>query len=456
MKSVFENAGIAEGGSPFTPQLHEPLPGPLGRELIETDELYTSASYTRPYPLAVKRGSGCWIEDLDGNVFLDFTAGIAVCATGHCHPRVVEAIRQQAGQLLHMCGADFYYPPLRDLARKLAAIAPGSSPKRVLFTNSGAESIEAAIKLARYTTRRSYIIAFFGAFHGRTMGALSLTASKMTQRKHFEPLMPDVLHVGYGYCYRCPYNLTYGTCGIECVTYLERHLFRQIVSPDEVAAIIVEPIQGEGGYIVPPPEYHGQLKDLCKKHGILYVADEIQSGMGRTGKMFGLEHWGVEPDILCLAKGLASGMPLGAIVARADIMQWEKGSHASTFGGNPVSCAAALETIALLEEGLTANAARQGEVLIGRLRELATRYPHIGDVRGLGLMLAIDLVENRATKKPAPALRDAVVQGCFRRGLLVLGCGESSLRLCPPLVVNSDETATAVRILDAALAEAGA
>jgi 4-aminobutyrate aminotransferase len=438
---------------PDAPLLLQPVPGPQARELIETDELYTSQSYTRPYPLAVRRAEGCRVEDVDGNVFLDFTAGIAVCATGHCHPRVVEAIRRQAGDLLHMCGADFYYPPLRDLARKLAQIAPGDSPKHVLFTNSGAESIEAAIKLARYRTRRSYIIAFFGGFHGRTMGALSLTASKITQRKHFEPLLPSVAHVEYGNCYRCPFELTYGDCGIECVRYLENRLFKTTVPAEEVAAIIVEPIQGEGGYIVPPPEYHRLLKELCQRHGILYVADEIQTGMGRTGRMFALEHWGVEPDILCLAKGLASGMPLGAIVARQDIMDWEQGSHASTFGGNPVSCAASLETIALLEEGLIANAAEQGKFLIEALRGVQSRHPRIGDVRGLGLMIGIDLVVDRETKQPAVARRDAVVQACFRRGLLVLGCGESAIRLCPPLVVTHEECQRALGILEEALVE---
>jgi 4-aminobutyrate aminotransferase len=437
--------------SPAAPALVIPAPGPQAKALIESDERLLSPSYTRPYPLAVRRAQGCRVEDLDGNVFLDFTAGIAVCATGHCHPRVVEAIRRQAGELIHMCGADFYYPPLRDLAAKLAQIAPGGSPKRVLFTNSGAESIEAAIKLARYHTRRSYIIAFLGAFHGRTMGALSLTASKVTQRKHFEPLMPDVAHVGYGNCYRCPYNLTYGTCGIGCVSWLEDHLFRTIVPAEEVAAIIVEPIQGEGGYIVPPPEYHPLLKRVCERHGILYVADEIQTGMGRTGRMFGLEHWGVEPDILCLAKGLASGMPLGAIVAREDVMSWDKGSHASTFGGNPVSCVAALETIALLEEGLTANAERVGRLILDRLRAFETRHPLIGDVRGLGLMIGIDLVQDRESKTPAVRERDAIVQHCFRHGLLILGCGESTIRLCPPLVVTAEEAETALAILDGAL-----
>ncbi len=437
---------------PQVPDVKSPPPGPASRELIETDEQFVSPSYTRSYPLAVKSGFGTALEDMDGNVYLDFTAGIAVCATGHCHPRVVAAIQQQAARLLHICGADFYYPPLRDLARKLAQIAPGDSPKRVLFTNSGAEAIEAAIKLARYHTRRQHIIAFHGAFHGRTMGALSLTASKVTQRRRFEPMLPEVTHVGYGNCFRCPYNLSYGTCGIECVTYLEK-LFKSMLPAEEVAAIIVEPIQGEGGYIVPPPEYHRDLKALADRHGILYVVDEVQSGMGRTGKMFAIEHWGVEPDLICLAKGLASGMPLGALIARAEFMDWEKGSHASTFGGNPVSCVAALETIALLEEELIANAAVVGSYLMLRLRELHTRHRLIGDVRGLGLMVGVDLVKDQSLKTPAVVERDAVLQSCFQRGLLLLGCGESTIRLCPALVVTRDEVDTALKILDAALTD---
>ena len=428
-------------------------PGPISRELIETDEQFVSPSYTRFYPLAVKRGQGCMLEDMDGNVYLDFTAGIAVCATGHCHPRVVKAIQQQAEKLLHICGADFYYPPLRDLARKLAQIAPGSSAKRVLFTNSGAEAIEAAIKLARYHTRRQHIIAFYGAFHGRTMGALSLTASKVTQRRRFEPLLPEVTHVGYGNCYRCPYNLTYGSCGLECVTHIEKKLFKTTLPAEEVAAIIVEPIQGEGGYVVPPPEFHRELKALAERHGILYVVDEVQSGMGRTGKMWAIEHWGVEPDVVCTAKGLASGLPLGAMIARADIMDWEKGAHASTFGGNPVACVAALETIKLVEEGLMKNAAEVGNFLLGRLRELAARHPLIGDVRGLGLMIGVDLVKDRATREAAHIERDAVLQHCFSQGLVLLGCGESAIRLCPALVVTREQAETAVQILDAALSE---
>lgn len=437
------------------PCLRTPLPGPLSRELIETDELFVSPSYTRFYPLTVKRALGTAIEDLDGNVFLDFTAGIAVCATGHCHPRVVRAIQQQAAKLLHMCGADFYYPPLRDLARKLSEISPGDSTKRVLFTNSGAEAIEAAIKLARYHTRRQHIIAFYGAFHGRTMGALSLTASKVNQRRRFEPLIPEVTHVGYGHCYRCPLNLQYPSCQIACVSDIEDTLFKKMLPPEEVAAIVVEPIQGEGGYVVPPPEYHPRLKALAEKHGILYVADEVQSGMGRTGKMFAIDHWGVVPDILCLAKGLASGMPLGAMVARGDIMDWAPGAHASTFGGNPVSCVAALETIALLEEGLMRNAAEVGEHLLTRLREMQSRHPVIGDVRGMGLMVGIELVEDRTARTPAVEKRDTILQNCFRRGLVLLGCGESGIRFSPALVVTRDEVDTALGIVEAAMTDAG-
>lgn len=442
---------VSHPAAPQAPFLRTSVPGPIARELIETDERFVSPSYTRFYPLAVKSGRGLVLEDMDGNLYLDFTSGIAVCATGHCHPRVVAAIQAQAARLLHICGADFYYPPLRDLARKLAEIAPGQSAKRVLFTNSGAEAIEAAIKLARYHTRRQHIIAFYGAFHGRTMGALSLTASKVTQRRRFEPLLPEVTHVGYGNCYRCPYNLKYPECALECVTQLENRLFKTTLPPEEVAAIIVEPIQGEGGYVVPPPEYHKQLKALAERHGILYVVDEVQSGIGRTGKMWAIEHWGVEPDILCTAKGLASGLPLGAMIAKADIMDWEKGAHASTFGGNPVSCVAALETIALVEEGLMQNAADVGGYLLERLRELARRHRLIGEVRGLGLMVGADLVKDHETREGAAVERDAVLQHCFTKGLVLLGCGESAIRFCPALVVTRDEVDTALQILDAAL-----
>lgn len=431
------------------PHIRTPLPGPLSRQLIETDELFVSPSYTRFYPLAVRRGFGTTLEDMDGNLFLDFTAGIAVCATGHCHPRVVKAIQDQAANLIHICGADFYYQPLRDLAQKLAEITPGSAPKRVLFTNSGAEAIEGAIKLARYHTKRQHIIAFYGAFHGRTMGALSLTASKVSQRRGFEPLIPEVTHIGYGHCYRCPLHLKYPSCQIACVSDIEDTLFKKMLPPEEVAAIVVEPIQGEGGYVVPPPEYHPRLKAIAEKHGILYVADEVQSGMGRTGKMLAIEHWGVEPDIVCLAKGLASGMPLGALVARGDIMDWPPGAHASTFGGNPVSCVAALETIALLEEGLLENSREVGQHLLARLRELQTQHAIVGDVRGLGLMVGIELVKDCESRQPAVEMRDAILQECFRRGLVLLGCGESGIRFSPALVVTRTEVDTALSILTA-------
>lgn len=437
---------------PVVPNLVTELPGPQAKALIADDELFLSPSYTRDYPLVVKRGEGAVIEDVDGNVFLDFTAGIAVCSTGHCHPRIVEAIRRQSAELIHMSGTDFYYRPQRDLAKKLASLAPGKSPKKVFFTNSGAESVEAAFKLARYHTGRPDMIAFFGAFHGRTMGALSLTGSKVTQRRGFEPLVSGVTHIGYGNCYRCPLNLTYPECGIECVHILEHRLFKTTVPPEKVAAIIVEPIQGEGGYIVPPPEYHRELRKVADKHGILIIADEVQAGMGRTGKMFAIEHWGVEPDIICCAKGIASGMPLGAMIARADVMNWPKGSHASTFGGNPVSCVAALETIALLEEELMDNATQMGERLLRGLKEIQARRPLIGDVRGKGLMVAFELITDPVTRHPATSERSAVVQECFRRGLLVLGCGESSIRLCPPLVVDEEQCDTALRVLDEALA----
>ena len=429
------------------PQIVTQLPGPKASKLIATDERYTSPSYTRVYPLAVARGEGAVIEDVDGNRFLDFNAGIAVCSTGHCHPRVVKAIQDQAARLIHMSGTDFYYGPQAELARKLAELAPGEGNKRVFFTNSGAEAVEAAFKLARYHTKRKHMIAFFGAFHGRTMGALSLTASKVTQRAGFAPLIPQVSHVDYPNCYRTQ-RTPVADCYLDTLDQLENKLFKRTVSPDEVAGIIVEPIQGEGGYIVPPPEFHRALKSLAERHGILLIADEVQSGMGRTGKMFAMEHWDVEPDITCLAKGIASGMPLGAIIARDEIMDWPPGSHASTFGGNPVSCAAALETIALLEESLIANAERVGAYILDRLAELLARHELIGDVRGKGLMIGVELVRDRESKEPAIAERNTIVQECFQKGLLLLGCGVSSIRFSPPLVIDQADADTALDILD--------
>jgi 4-aminobutyrate aminotransferase len=390
---------------------------------------------------------------VDGNEFLDFTAGIAVCATGHCHPRLVQTIKDQAERLIHMSGTDFYYTPQIVLAEKLASLAPGDRAKKVYFGNSGAEAVEAAFKLARWHTRRELNIAFFGAFHGRTMGALSLTASKVIQKKHYYPFVPGITHIPYPDCYRCPYNLCYPDCGAECAHWIEETLFRTTMPPEEVAAIFVETIQGEGGYIVPPPEFHQELRRIATNYGILYVLDEVQCGMGRTGKMFAIEHYDVEPDILALAKGIASGMPLGAMVAPAEIMDWEAGSHASTFGGNPISCQAALTTIQMIEEELMENAAVQGERLMKGLRGLQSSYECMGDVRGKGLMIGVELVKDRETKERAIKWKGEVIAAAFRRGLLLLGCGENTIRFCPALTVTEDEVDVCLTIFEEAIRE---
>ena len=428
-------------------------PGPRARALIAQDQQYTAPAYGRVYPLAVNKGHGTVIEDVDGNLFLDFNAGIAVAATGHAHPQVVAAVKSQAEKFLHYCGSDFYYEPMARLAEKLCRIAPGRSPKKVFLTNSGTEAVEAALKLARYATKRHHIIAFLGSFHGRTLGSLSLTASRASYRSHFGPLIPGVHHIPYGYCYRCAYNLVYGSCGITCVETLEKDLFGQVVAPEEVAAIFVEPIQGEGGYVVPPPEFLPRLKEICRRYGILLVVDEIQSGFGRTGKMFACEHWDVEPDILCTAKGIASGLPLGAMIARADISTWPRGTHGSTFGGNPVACAAALATLELLESTLVQNAADVGPYFKLLLEKLKTKHPTITDIRGLGLMIGVELVKPDALKTPDVELRNQVILRAFEKGLLLLGCGTSAIRFSPPLIVNKKECEIAAGIFDETLTE---
>ncbi len=428
------------------------IAGPQCRGWIERDRKNLSPSYTRSYDFVMDHGRGAQVWDVDGRRFIDFCAGIAVCATGHSHPGVVQAIQNQAAKFIHMSGTDFYYPAQIQLAEKLNALAPIREQTQVFFTNSGAESIEAAFKLARYHTHRSRMIAFIGAFHGRTMGALSLTGSKYVQRKGFAPLVPGVTHVPYGYCYRCPFNLTYPQCDIYCVNYIDEIVFASYCPPHEVAAIFVEPIQGEGGYVVPVPEYLVRLRELCDKYGILLVADEVQSGFGRTGKMFAMEHWGVEPDIIALAKGIASGMPLGAMVARASVMDWVPGSHGSTFCGNPVSCAASLATIDALENGLIDNAARVGAYMLDQLGKMQPRHAAIGDVRGKGLMLAVELIKDQKSKKRAPELRNRVVQACYQRGMLILGCGANSIRFSPPLIVTTDEVDEALTIFEDALA----
>ncbi|HLX64699.1 MAG TPA: acetyl ornithine aminotransferase family protein [Planctomycetota bacterium] len=414
------------------PYIHTALPGPLAKKAIAFDRRFTSPSYTRYIPLCVKSASMCTVEDLDGNRFLDFTAGIAVNACGHCHPEVVAAIRDQAGKLLHMCGSDYYNQPQADLASRLCKLWPGKSPTRVFFTNSGAESIEAAFKLARYHTGRQRVIAFLGAFHGRTFGALSLTGSRITQRAHFAPLVPEVEHVPYG-----------------DVSYIREQLFKRTVPPDEVAAIFAEPLQGEGGYIVPPMKFFPELRKLCDEHGILLVCDEVQSGFGRTGKMFCIEHYGVEPDILCLAKGIASGLPLGAMVAKESVMNWKQGAHGSTFGGNPVSCRAALASIGLIEREYMQNAKEVGEFMRARLWKMREEHPnHIGDVRGLGLMLGMDIIADKKSQRPAKALREKIIDDAYYAGLLLLGCGEATIRFCPPLCITREEAATGLELLD--------
>jgi 4-aminobutyrate aminotransferase len=436
-----------------TPQLKTPLPGPKAKAIIARDATVVSPSYTRGYPFVMERGYGAMVEDVDGNVFLDCAAGIAVNATGHSHPDVVKAITEQAQRFLHMSGTDFYYEPQVRLAEELAAVVPIDGGARSFFGNSGTEAIEACIKLARYATKRDNLIAFLGGFHGRTLGALSLTASKAIQRRGFGPMMPGVYHAPYANCYRCPLGLKSESCAAECLNYIEDQIFLHLVSPDEVAAIVVEPIQGEGGYVVPPDHFIQRLRELTATHGILLVADEVQSGMGRSGKMFAIEHTGVRPDMIAIAKGIASGMPLGVAVARADIMTWPPGAHASTFGGNPVSCAAAVATTKLLKERLVANAAEVGGHLFAALKALVDKHRLIGDVRGRGLMIGVELVRDRNTKERATAERDAVVNAAFDRGLLLLGAGKNAIRFSPPLVLTKDQADTAVKIFDEALTQ---
>jgi 4-aminobutyrate aminotransferase len=433
------------------PHILTPLPGPRACAVIERDQAVLSPSYTRCYPLVVSRGEGAMVEDVDGNRFLDFNAGIAVASTGHCHPQVVEAIEQQSRRLIHMSGTDFYYENMVELAEKLAALAPGGVARRVYFGNSGTEAIEAAMKLARYHTGREKFIAFRGAFHGRTLGSLSLTASKAVQRRGFGPLVPGVFHAEFPDSYHRPAGVSPEDHAMACVHAIERDLFRTVVPPDEVAAIVVEPIQGEGGYLIPPRNFLGELKLLAEKHGILLVLDEVQSGMGRTGKMWAAEHFGITPDIFTAAKGIASGLPLSATIARAEIMNWTPGAHASTFGGNPVAVAASLATIELLENSLIANAARIGAHLMDRMRDWPRRFPHVGEVRGLGLMIGIELVHDQHAKERAPELRDRLTTMAFERGLLVLGAGRNSIRLSPPLIITRDQADFAVDTLEECL-----
>jgi 4-aminobutyrate aminotransferase len=435
------------------PHLVTPLPGPKAREIVKLDHQFLSPSYTRDYPLVAKSGRGAMVEDVDGNTFLDFAAGIAVVSTGHCHPDVVAAIQKQAAELIHISGTDFYYSSLVELARRLSDIVPGPETKRVFFTNSGTEAVEAAMKLARYHTRREKFIAFTGCFHGRTFGSLSLTASKSVQRTGFGMLVPGVFHAPYPNIYRGSWGFPPETVAEDSMVFIENALFRRLVDPAEVAAVFIEAIQGEGGYLPAPAPFLQKLQALCRKHGILLVTDEVQSGMGRTGKWWAFEHAGIEPDIVCSAKGIASGMPLGAMIARASIMDWKPGAHATTFGGNPVCIAAALATMNLLERGYIANAAKMGEYLFARMKDWPARFRIVGDVRGKGLMIGIEFVRDQKTKEKGPEIRERIIQAAFQHGLLVLGAGGNGVRLSPPLMIDEEQADCALRILETCIAE---
>jgi 4-aminobutyrate aminotransferase len=433
------------------PKIITALPGPNAKRIIAGDEKYVSPSYTRSYPLVAKRGRGIVVEDVDGNEFFDFSAGIAVTSTGHCHPEVVSAIQKQAGELIHMSGTDFYYESLVTLAERLTKIAPMPGPHRFYYGNSGAEAIECALKLARYHTKRQQVIAFFGAFHGRTMGALSLTASKPQQKRRFSPLVPGVTHVRYPDVYRgCEGGPQDGEkFALGCARYIEDKLFKTILAPEEVAAIFVEPIQGEGGYVVAPTIFMQELRRICDKYGILLVVDEVQSGIGRTGKWFAVEHTGVHPDIVCMAKGIASGMPLGITMSKADLMDWVPGSHASTFGGNPVCIAAALATLDVIEkEGLLRNSQEVGDHMQKRMANWPRKHRIVGDIRGRGLMIGVEIVKDQATREHGASERDRIVELAFERGVLFLGCGPSTVRIAPPLIVTKEEADVAIDALE--------
>jgi 4-aminobutyrate aminotransferase len=437
------------------PKIHTAIPGPNAERILAGDDKNISPSYTRSYPMVAKRGRGIVVEDVDGNEYFDFSAGIAVTSTGHCHPDVVAAIQKQAGELIHMSGTDFYYEGMVTLAERMSQIAPMPGPHKIYYGNSGTEAIECALKLARYHTKRQQVIAFLGAFHGRTMGALSLTASKPQQKRRFAPLVPGVTHIRYPDVYRgCaggPQDAEEFALG--CARYIEDKLFKTVLAPEEVAAIFVEPIQGEGGYVIGPTIFMQELRRICDKHGILLVVDEVQSGVGRTGKWWAVEHSGVHPDIVCCAKGIASGMPLSVVISKAEVMDWVPGSHASTFGGNPVCIAAALATLDVIErEGLLRNAKEVGDHMLRRMADWPKKHKIVGDVRGRGLMIGVEIVKDQQTREYGNAERDRVVQQAFKSGVLFLGCGPSTVRIAPPLIVTKDEADVAIDVLEDSIA----
>jgi 4-aminobutyrate aminotransferase len=436
------------------PQIKTALPGPKGKQVIDYDAKYISPSLSRCYPMVAERASGALVEDPDGNTFLDFCAGIAVCSTGHCHPKVVEAIQKQAGELIHIAGTDFYHRHMPQLAERLVATMPKSHNWKVFFGNSGTEAVEGAIKLARYATRRDKLVAFYGCFHGRTLGSLSLTASKNTQRKYFGTLLGGVEHIPYPYAYRCAVGHGKEECGGEIIELLEQQIFKRLFAPEEVAAIVVEPIQGEGGFIPAPLSFLRELQRICNQYGIMLILDEVQSGMGRTGKLWAYDHAGITPDIVLTAKGIASGMPISAFIAKESVMQWKPGSHGTTYGGNPVCVAAALATLDLIEGGLMANAGRVGEYIFSKIADWPKRFPIVGDVRGKGLMIGVEIVRDQRTKERAQDLRNKVVTNAFYKGLLVLDSGENSIRISPPLIIDEEQADCAIQILEESIHEA--
>jgi 4-aminobutyrate aminotransferase len=441
---------------PKRPEIKTALPGPKGQQIVAADAQFVTPSYPRPsFKLVAERGEGVWVTDVDGNLFLDCNAGVAVCSTGHCHPEVVRAIQEQAAKLIHMCGTDYYYEQMPALARKLDEIVPVQSPTRTHFANSGTEAVETALKLAMHATGREKFIGFFNSFHGRTLGSLSLTSSRVAQRRGFKRQVLDVVHVPYPNVFRDPFNgkqTDAATVSRQCLEWIEERLFKTTTPPDEVAGIVVECVQGEGGYVPAPREFLQGLRRICDEHGILLIVDEVQSGMGRTGKMFASEHFDLKPDIVTIAKGIGSGLPIGACVARADLMDWKPGAHASTFGGNPVCIAAALKTIELLEGGLVKNSAEVGDYLKAGLEKLKTKHASIGDVRGLGMMIGVEFVTDRETLKPDAEMRDRVEIECFNRGLIILGAGTNTIRWSPPLILTRENVDVALEIFDEAIA----
>jgi len=429
-------------------------PGPKARQLVKKDENFVSPSYVRFYPLAIESGKGCIVTDVDGNEYIDFNSGLVCLNVGHCHPKVVDAIKKQSEKFLHYSNTDFYYRPVVDLAEKLCEITPGKFGKKAYFGNSGAEAVEAAVKLAKWHTRKQRFIAYISAFHGRTLGALSFTASKPVQRRYFFPMIPGVTHVPYPNCYRCPFKLEYPTCDYWCVDFIDEMVLQKYVPPEEVAGILLEPIQGEGGYVVPPPEYFKRLKRIADKYGLLMIDDEIQAGVGRTGRWFAIQHWKVEPDVVCIAKSIAAGLPLGAIVSRARLMDWEGGSHASTFGGNPVSCVAALASIEAITEGnLLENATKQGNYIMKRLENLKDKCEILGDVRGKGLMIGAEIVEDKDTKKPAKEKASKIMMRCWKRGIAIITCGASTIRIAPPILITRELVDAAMDIVEDVIKE---